>query len=76
VVKQTKLLGIIVSDDLRWAHHVEYMCQRAYKKVWLLRRMKIIHLDQEIMLDFYCKEVRSILEFGVACWNSGQIERV
>ena len=83
VVKHTKLLGIIVSDDLRWSHHVEFMCQKAYKKVWLLRRMKILQLDQDIMLDFYCKEVRSILEFGVPCWNSGlkvkhseQIERV
>ena len=62
---------------------MEYMCQKAYKKVWLLRRMKILQLDHEIILDFYCKEVRSILEFGVACWNSGltlkhidQIERV
>ena len=83
IVKHTKLLGIIISDDLRWAHHVDYMCQRANKKIWLLRRMKILKLDLNIMLDFYCKEVRSILEFGVACWNSGltvrhteQIERV
>ena len=49
----------------------------------VLRQMKILQLDQDIMLDFYCKEVRSILEFGVPCWNSGltvkhteQIERV
>ena len=49
----------------------------------MLRRMKILRLEPKILLDFYCKEVRSILEFGVACWNSGltvklvaQIERV
>ena len=60
IVKHTKLLGIIISDDLRWAHHVDYMCQRANKKIWFLRRMK---LDLNHMLDFYCKEVRSILEF-------------
>ena len=35
------------------------------------------------MLDFYLKEIRSVLEFGVACWNGGltarhsdQIERI
>ena len=40
-------------------------------------------LEPDILLDFYCKEVRSILEFGVACWNCGltgkssdQIERI
>ena len=83
IVKQTKLLGIIVSDNLKWSEHVEYMCKKACKKVWLLRRMKILNLDNDILLDFYCKEVRSILEFGVAVWNSGltgklieQIERI
>ena len=83
VVKHTKLVGIVVSDDLKWDQHVEYMCKRASKKIWQLRRMRILRLDAEILLDFYCKEIRSILEFGVACWNSGltvklvnQIERV
>ena len=58
VVNQTKLLGIIILDELKWAHHVDYMCQRANKKIWLLRRKDILKLDLEIMLDFYCKEVR------------------
>ena len=33
--------------------------------------MKILNLDPEILTDFYCKEIRSILEFGVAVWHSG-----
>ena len=33
--------------------------------------MKLLELDTNTLLDFYCKEVRSILEFGVAVWNSG-----
>ena len=83
IVSVTKLLGIMVSDDLKWNAHVEFMCKKASNKIWLLRRMKILNLEAEILLDFYCKEVRSILEFGVACWNGGltqkmidQIERI
>ena len=83
IVQQTKLVGIIISDDLKWSAHVDYMIKRANKKIWLLRRMKILRLEADILLDFYCKEVRSILEFGVPVWNSGitgkmreQIERV
>ena len=64
IVKQTKLLGIIFSDDLRWSHQVDYMCKRALKKIWLLRRLKTFDLDHETLLDFYCKEIRSILEYG------------
>ena len=83
IVNQTKLVGIIIQDDLKWSAHVEYMIKRANKKIWLLRRMKILKLDFDILLDFYCKEVRSILEFGVPVWSSGitsrmreQLERV
>ena len=71
IVEQTRLLGIIISDDLRWSAHVDYMVKRANKKIWQLRKMKLLKLDMNILLDFYCKEVRSILEFGVAVWSSG-----
>ena len=83
VVRHTKLLGIVVSDDLKWSLHVEFMCKKASAKIWLLRRMKILNIEVEILVDFYLKEIRSILEFGVACWNNGltikqsyQIERI
>ena len=49
----------------------------------MLRRLKLFGIEPEIMLDFYLKEIRSVLEFGVACWNGGltaqhsdKIERV
>ena len=49
----------------------------------MLRRLRLLKLDTSILLDFYCKEVRSVLEFGVAVWHSGitvrmrdRIERV
>ena len=70
IVNQTKLVGIIVSDDLRWSAHVEYTCTKASKKIWQLRRMKTLNLEHTILLDYYCKEIRSILEFGVAVWSS------
>ena len=45
--------------------------------------MKQLKLDIDILVDLYCKEIRSILEFGVAVWHSGvtvrmteQLERI
>ena len=83
IVKQAKLLGIIISDNLKWSSHVDYMCSKAAKKIWLIRRMKNLNLEYHLMLDLYIKEIRSILEFGVVVWNSGltlqqinQIERI
>ena len=83
VVSEAKILGIIVSDNLRWSAHVEYMTSRARKKIWTLRRLKILNLDTHLLRDFYCKEIRSLLEFGVAVRHSGitckmsdEIERI
>ena len=41
------------------------------KKVWLLRKLKLLDLDMHLLLDFYLKEVRSLLEYGVPVWHSG-----
>ena len=48
-----------------------------------MRRLKILDLEIDILLDFYLKEIRSILEYGVPVWHSGlsrilsnKIERV
>ena len=71
VVSEAKILGVVISEDLKWSPHVKYMLHRANKKIWVLRRMKILNLDTHILTDFYCKEVRSILEFGVSVWHSG-----
>ena len=82
-VSETELLGMILSCDLRWSLQVDYMHKRALKKVWLLRKLKLLDLDLELLLDFYLKEIRSILEYGAPVWHSGltrkmseKIERV
>ena len=71
VVHQVKLVGVIISDDLRWEENTKYICQKARQKLWILRRMKGLGLSLSHMLDVYCKEVRSILEMCVPVWHSG-----
>ena len=81
--KETKLLGIMLSSDLRWEANTSYICRKAYKKMWILRRLRKLNPDIEFLLDVYTKEVRSHLEFAVPAWHGGlskkhsdEIERV
>ena len=83
VVTQTKLLGVILTDDLRWEANTRYICNRAYKKLWVLRRLSVLDVGHVILCDVYQKEVRTLLEVSVPAWHSGltldqaaQIERV
>ena len=82
-INEVKLLGVMVSNDLKWQNNTEYICSKAMKKIWLIRNMKIAGLSTTELIDGYCKEVRSILELAVPVWHSGltkkqtyQIERI
>ena len=39
-------------------------------RMWLLRRLRIIKLDTELILEYYLKEIRPLVEFGVKIWKS------
>ena len=68
---ETKLLGVIVSNDLRWSKNTEFICNRARKKLWILSRLDKFGLGKEKLFDVYTKEIRSLLELAVPVWHSG-----
>ena len=70
-LESTKLLGIYLTSDLRWQENCNQIFMKAMAKMWLLRRLKKLNLDAELILDFYLKEIRPLAEHGVAIWNSG-----
>ena len=83
VVQTIKLLGIVINDKLKWNDNTDYLCEKARRKIWLLRNMKLSGLTKNQLLDAYKKEVRSLLELAVPVWSSNltieqidQIERV
>ena len=51
--------------------NTNFICNKASKKLWTLRRLKKFNLDIYKIFDVYTKEVRSILEFAVPVWHSG-----
>ena len=75
VVEKSKLLGIIISNDLKWQENTKYICKKAYKRMWALRRMKVLDVDPLVMLDVYKKEIRAVLELALPAWNSGLTQK-
>ena len=66
-----KIVGVVITSNLRWVKNTEYICQKAMEKMWILRRMIIYNLDIELICDTYIKEIRSIVEMAVPVWHSG-----
>ena len=82
-VEEMKILGITISNDLKWKANTTEMTKRAYNRLWMVKRLKSHGASIEDLVDVYTKQIRSILEFGVPVWNpnltkdeSYQIERV
>ena len=71
VVNETKLLGLIISSDLRWYSNTKAIYNKAMSKMWLIRRMMVLKLEPELIFYYYIKEIRVLAEQGVAIWNSG-----
>ena len=71
IVEEAKLLGIIITSDLKWEAHVKYIVQRCNSKIWIIRRLKRLGANEEDLLDIYCKQIRSIIEFAAPVWNPG-----
>ena len=62
VVYSTKLLGVIISSDLKWNLHTEYAIKKAKKKLWCLRRLRKLGASITTLLDQYIMIVRNTLE--------------
>ena len=76
VVSESRILGLIVSDDLKWNSHVSFACSKARRRIWMLRRMMQLGLDAEIILDFYQKEIQSVLEYGAVVFHGGLTQQL
>ena len=70
-VSEKKLLGVIVSSDLKWAKNTMFICEKARQKLWILKRMLNFGFTHVEAYDVYQKEVRSVLEYAVPVWHSG-----
>ena len=71
ICKTMTVLGVILNPDLKLSANTVYICKKAYKNMWMVRRMKVIGLDTFTMMDYFMKEIRVHLDLAVPVWQSG-----
>ena len=83
VVEELRLLGVMITSNLSWQTHVDYMCKNAFRRLWMIRRLQPLGATVEELVEVYQTQIRCLLEFAVAAWSCGltkaqcrQIERV
>ena len=71
VIYESLLLGVLISSDLSWQPHVDYITSRGTKNLWVLVRFKNMGGTQEQLKTVYISRIRSILEFAAPVFSSG-----
>ena len=66
-----KLLGVIITDDLRWHKNTEFLVKKASSRLWVIRRLKKLGVSKEKLVDIYYKQVRSVCEYAAVVWAAG-----
>ena len=69
--KELKILGVMIQEDLKWDAHVNMMCQKASNKIWLLRRMKQLGVDEPTITTYWRSEGQVHLENCAPVWAGG-----
>ena len=61
-VKKAKILGLVITDDLKWNDHVNKITIKAARRLYLLRQLKKSGLDINDLKCFYMASIRFILQ--------------
>ena len=70
-VQHAKLLGVVVSRDLRWQEHVDYVCCRGSQHLYFLRMLKRAGVEPEDIVKMYTSLVCPVLQYACQVWHTG-----
>ena len=69
-VRETKLLGTHLTEDLKWDKNTSEIVKKAYARMQLLYRAASFTSDKKDLRKIYLTFIRSILEQSAVVWHS------
>ena len=83
IVQQAKLLGLILTSDLKWDENTNYLVKDANKRMIMLKAAAKFTSDKQVLKQIYYSRIRCKLEQSAAVWstsltqmNTADLERV
>ena len=70
IVDQAKLLGLILTSDLKWEENTSYLVKDANKRMIMLRAASKFTSDKHVLKQIYYSRIRCKLDQSAAVWNS------
>ena len=69
-VNQTKLLGTIITDELKWDENTKYIIRKANQKMRMLHKLSKFTKNKSHIMHIFKSQVRSVLEYCSTVWHS------
>ena len=69
IIEETKLLGTIISTDLKWYSNTEMLTKKGYQRMIILHKLFEFNVPDSEMVIIYTLFIRSILEQSCVVWH-------
>ena len=69
-VTETKILGLWLTEDLKWSKNTREICKKAFSRVSLLTKLKYVGVKIEDLIEIYILHIRSITEYCSVVFHS------
>ena len=73
-IDKTKLLGTIITKDLKWHDNTKHIVRKANQKMRLLHRFSKFTTNKSHLMHIYKSQIRGNLEYCSTVWHSGLTE--
>ena len=74
-VTEIKLLGIILTSDLRWDKNIDYLVKDANKRMIMLHAASKFTSDRQVLKQIYFSRIRCKLDQSAVVWNGSLTQK-
>ena len=69
-IHQTKLLGLVLRDDLSWKANTGELTRKAYSRMIIIKKLIQFAVPLEELVEIYTLYIRSVAEQSAVVWHS------
>ena len=74
VLTSAKLLGVIISNDLKWNMRVEVICNKVAARFYFLRQLNRAKVPTNDLLSFYTTCIRPVAEYACPVFHTALLQ--
>ena len=68
-VRQFKLPGVAVQNDIKWNSHMTNIASKASKRIYHVRACRKAIIPAEVGLTIYITKIRTLLAYAIRIWG-------